>query len=150
MIVYPDTSYLCALYREQNNTELALAYDEQMTAPLQVSTLLEFEFRQAVRLQVWLNDQDRSKGYRQDEADRMLADWEIDIAAGHIRIVPVDMDAVLRMAEHLSQTHTYRTGNRTLDILHVATALHLSAQAFLTFDDRQRKIARAAGLQAPL
>lgn len=46
----------------------------------------------------------------------MLTDWESDIAAGHVVIVPTDADAVLRMAEHLSDTHTALTGNRTLDI----------------------------------
>ncbi len=150
MTVYPDTSYLCALYREQDNSVHAHAYDEQMTEPLHVSPLLEFEFRQAIRLQVWLHSQDKRKGYSQQEADQMVTDWETDIAAGHVAIVPADMDAVLRMAEHLSQTHTSQTGNRTLDILHVATAKHLSATTFLSFDERQRKLAKAVGFKVPV
>ncbi|TDU68031.1 putative nucleic acid-binding protein [Prosthecobacter fusiformis] len=150
MITYPDTSYLCALYREQDNSDIALAYDEQMSGPLYVSTLLEFEFRQAVRLQVWLHAQNKRKGYSQGEANSMMADWETDIAAGHVAIIPADMDAVLRMAEHLSSTHTCHTGNRTLDILHVATAKHLSAKEFLSFDARQRQLAKAAGLKVPV
>lgn len=39
------------------------------------------------------------------------------------------------------------TGTRSLDILHVATALVLGCQTFHTFDTRQGKLARAAGLK---
>lgn len=35
----------------------------------------------------------------------------------------------------------------TLDGLHVATALLLKPEAFFSFDERQRKLARAAGLR---
>ena len=37
-------------------------------------------------------------------------------------------------------------GVRTLDSLHVACALELRAQKFWTFDERQAKLAEAAGL----
>ncbi len=147
---YPDTSFLCAVYREQDKSTEADAYREQMTEPLFVSTLLVFEFRQALRLQVWLHSQDKKKGYSQSEADNMISDWESDIAAGHVTIIPTDADSVLRMAEHLSEKHTALTGNRTLDILHLATAKHLSAKNFLSFDARQKKLAKAAGLKTPL
>ena len=150
MTDYPDTSFLCAVYREQDNSKEADSYRRRMTEPVQVSTLLEFEFRQAIRLQVWLHSQDRNRGYTQAEADQMLADWESDIAAGHVEIISTDADAVLRMAEHLSEKHTTITGNRTLDILHIATAKHLSAKNFLSFDARQIRLARAVGLKAPL
>lgn len=150
MTDYPDTSFLCAVYREQDNSTEADAYRDSMTEPIRVSTLLEFEFRQATRLQVWLHSQDKKKGYTQAEADQMLADWESDIAAGHVEIIPTDAEAVLRMAEHLSEKHTALTGNRTLDILHIATAKHLSAKNFLSFDGRQKKLAKAIGLKTPL
>jgi predicted nucleic acid-binding protein len=150
MIAYPDTSFLCSIYREQEHSAVADAYRLQMTESLCVSSLLEFEFKQAIRLQVWLYKQDKTKGYSQDEADQMLADWASDIAAGVVQIIPADHDAVLRMAEHLSQTHTMLSGNRTLDIMHVATARHLSAKEFLSFDARQKRLAKAVGLKTPL
>jgi predicted nucleic acid-binding protein len=39
-----------------------------------------------------------------------------------------------------------RLGVRTLDSLHVACALELKAEKFWTFDERQAKLAEAAGL----
>ena len=75
MIHYPDTSFLCAAYRRQMHTEHALAFREKMSEPLHFTGLLEFEFLQAIELQVWLHAQVRSKGYARREADGMIADW---------------------------------------------------------------------------
>lgn len=149
MIAYPDTSFLCASYRTQDNSPKADAYRAAMTEPLHFTNLLEFEFVQAIRLQVWLHQADRSKGYSRREADRMIADWEADVAAGVNVMVPADMDAVLRLAKVYSLQRTAEKGHRTLDLLHVATAVHLGAKRFLTFDARQRALAEYAGLKVP-
>ena len=37
---------------------------------------------------------------------------------------------------------------RTLDVLHVATALELGLRSFVTYDRRQQQLARATGLKA--
>ena len=47
----------------------------------------------------------------------------------------------------LARTHVAKLGTRTLDTLHVASALELKAAQFWTFDDRQAKLAKAAGLK---
>jgi predicted nucleic acid-binding protein len=46
----------------------------------------------------------------------------------------------------LARKHGPTLGVRTLDSLHVACALELKAQKFWTFDDRQARLAEAAGL----
>jgi len=150
MIAYPDTSFLCSVYREQVQSPQADAYKASMTEPLHFTNLLEFEFIQAMRLQVWLHGMDRKKGYSEREADQMIVDWERDVAKGLNRLVACDMDAVLRLARTFSLKRTGLGGHRTLDILHVATAVHLGAEVFLTFDARQRQLAEHAGLQVPL
>lgn len=150
MIAYPDTSFLCSVYRKQVHTPMALDYRDRMTEPLHFTRLLEFEFIQAIRLQVWLHAADRKKGYSASEADQMIADWEADVASGVNALVPCDADAVLRLARTYSLQRTAVKGHRTLDILHVATAVHLGAKAFLTFDERQRALAKYAGLRVPL
>jgi len=150
MIAYPDTSYLCALFRTQDNSPEATRYWQGMSEPLHVTTLLEFEFLQSIRLQVWLQGQDRRKGYGQREADAMIAQWELTLAGGSIKMAPYDMHDVLRYAATLSSTYSSQGGHRTLDVLHVATAIHLGAREFLTFDAPQKKLATAAGLQVPL
>jgi hypothetical protein len=47
----------------------------------------------------------------------------------------------------LAQRYAARIGVRTLDTLHVASALELKAKQFWTFDARQAKLAVAAGLK---
>ncbi len=53
--------------------------------------------------------------------------------------------ATYETAKRLAQKHTPRLGTRTLDLLHVASALVLQADAFYTFDHNQAKFARAEG-----
>ncbi|MEI6676785.1 MAG: PIN domain-containing protein [Verrucomicrobiota bacterium] len=149
MIHYADTSYLCSIYRVQAHSPAADALRAAMCEPLHFTSLLEFEFLQGVELQVWLHAQDRRKGYPRREADRMLADWETDVATGINRLVAFDMNAVLRLSKVLSGQTTAKGGHRTLDIFHVATAVHLGASRFLTFDARQKVLATHAGLEVP-
>ena len=63
---------------------------------------------------------------------------------------PEDLDAVLRLSGNFARQRTAKGGHRTLDIMHVATAVHLGAKQFLTFDSRQRQLAKYAGLRVPL
>ncbi|MCX6867783.1 MAG: hypothetical protein NTV46_16505 [Verrucomicrobia bacterium] len=45
------------------------------------------------------------------------------------------------------RTATIQRGNRSWDVLHVATALHCGARTLLSFDLRQRTLAAANGLK---
>lgn len=146
MIAFPDTSFLCALYRRQVNSSVAAAYFKAMPEALHVSGLLLYEFRQSVRFQVWLHGCDKTKGYPQVDADRALADLQTDLDTGAVAIVTPDWAQIHRLAETLSKRYTPAGGHRAFDILHVATALHLEAEGFLTFDVNQRKLAAAEKL----
>ena len=76
-----------------------------------------------------------------------LASFDEDFAAG--RCVQADLlwRSALQRAAQLSRRHTPALGCRTLDVLHVASALELGLGRFLTFDLRQRQLARAVGLR---
>jgi len=56
-------------------------------------------------------------------------------------------DAAFDLCVQLGRLYGARFGQRTLDALHVACALELKAERFWTFDERQAKLARAAGLR---
>ena len=147
MIAYPDTSFLCALYRRQDNSAEAAAYFKALPEALHVSGLLLYEFRQSVRFQVWLHSRDKTKGYPLADCGRALADLQTDLDTGALVTVAADWPDVHRLAETLSKRHTTSGGHRSLDVLHVATALHLGAREFLTFDSNQRKLAAAEKLK---
>jgi predicted nucleic acid-binding protein len=147
MIAFPDTSFLCAFYRRQDNSPGAAAHFKAMPEALPVSGLLLYEFRQSVRFQVWLHARDKSKGYPQADCDRALADLQTDLDTGAVVVVAADWLDVHRLAETISKRHTIAGRHRSFDILHVATALHLGAREFLTFDANQRKLAAAEKLK---
>lgn len=56
-------------------------------------------------------------------------------------------DSVFELCADLARRHATRLGVRPLATLHVACALELKAERFWTFDERQKKLARAAGLK---
>jgi predicted nucleic acid-binding protein len=149
MIAYPDTSFLCAFYRKQVNSPKAAAHFAGMPEALHVASPLLFEFRQSVRWQAFLHSKDASKGYDRATAQAVLASLQSEIAIGAVVVVPVDWADVAAIAERLSAQHTRTGGHRGFDVLHVATALHLGASEFLTFDGNQKKLALAEGLRVP-
>ena len=68
------------------------------------------------------------------------------IASGWLlrQLMPED---TFLLATEMSSRHSASLGARTLDILHVASAVLLEADHFLSFDDRQLRLARAEGLK---
>ncbi len=44
-MTYPDTSFLCALYIPQNTSSNAITHAVSLSAPLESTSLLFFEFR---------------------------------------------------------------------------------------------------------
>ncbi len=83
----------------------------------------------------------------QVDCDGALGKLQLNMDMGAVVIVPVDWSEVHQIAEKLSANHTRTRGQRAFDLLHIATALHLDARDFLSFDDRQRELAKKEGLK---
>jgi len=68
---------------------------------------------------------------------------------GAQRFVPVAMDwaDVFAIACELSEAHTAKLLTRSLDLIHVAAARAASCRVFVSADDRQLAVAKAAGLK---
>ena len=147
MIAFPDTSFLCAMYVRQDNSLTATAHFQKMPEALHVSGLLLYELWQSVRFQVWLHLRDKSRGYPQSVAEVALAKLQSNLDTGAVVVATADWPDVHRLAETLSKRRTMTGGHRSLGMLHVATALHLGAREFLTFDASQRKLATAEKLK---
>jgi predicted nucleic acid-binding protein len=137
-----DTSFLYALYVVDVHTPRARARLNRIKRPeaLAISPLHEYELPNAVRLSVFRNLRDAVAGAA------ILAAFEADQAAGHFERPTCNLAGVLREAKRLSSIYTTGGGYRAFDILHVATALHLGATEFLSFDQNQRKLAAVTGL----
>ena len=140
VLTYADTSFLVSLcLRDTNSARAAEAASRVM--PTLLTPLLEHELRNAIRLCVFRRQISSS------QREGVLHDFEQDKTEGVFHAVPMDWPKVLRQAEALSRQHTEALGMRGMDILHVASALALKARRFATFDERQRELARLAGLE---
>jgi predicted nucleic acid-binding protein len=108
--------------------------------PLPITWLHQLEFRNALRLRVFRKE--ITPAQRDASINAMLADSAAGVLA-HVELTLADMT---REAERLSAQHSETFGTRSLDILHVASALVLGLSTFLTFDQRQCGLAKAARL----
>lgn len=89
-----------------------------------------------------------SQGCARKTGVEALAKLQSNLDAGALVVVPTEWAEVINVAERISAQHTIGGGHRFLDVLHVATALHLRAIEFLSCDANQRKLAAAEGRAA--
>lgn len=82
-----------------------------------------------------------------DAALARLAGW---VKRGALKEMVIDMDLATDRARQLSATQSERVGARAIDLLHVACALSLEIEVFLTSDQRQATLAKTEGLQVTL
>ncbi len=146
-MTYPDTSFLCALYIAQMNSMKAIERMKKQRTALMSTSLLFFEFRQSVQFQVFRHSKGGDQGYSLSVAQAALATLQSNISAGVFQQVQVDWGDVHRIAERLAFKYTIKSGHRSFDILHVATALQIGVLEFLSFDENQRSLAKAEGLK---
>lgn len=150
MEFFAETSFLFAIYIEQDNSAVADGILVDLPSGTPLSALVRFEFENGLRLQAGLFERDRSKGLAPRFAEAAQRDMSTDWERRFWEIRAVDLSQILHLARELSEAHTQKDLQRTMDILHVATALHWNARTFLTFDARQARLAKAAGLKCPL
>jgi len=150
LIAYPDTSFLCALYRRQDNSQRALQYRNSMSGPLIVTRLLLWEFRQSARFQAFRHSKNPTVGYPLGEAERMISKLDEHIRQESVRVEACDFISLLITGERISKARTFTGGHRSFDLLHVATAIELNAKSFLSFDANQTRLATAVGFETPL
>jgi predicted nucleic acid-binding protein len=141
MTPYFDTGVLVKAYVPEANSSDADALIRRMTPPIPLTHLHELEIRNALRLKR------NRKEITEPELKAALKHLQSDIDSGFFERPIYHLPDVFREAEALSAKYSVTTGARSLDILHVAAALAIGAQEFVSFDKRQRAMASKAGLQ---
>ena len=140
MKVYPDTSFLASLYIPETDSHTAARIIKRGNAVFLVTLLAEIELANAFEQRVF------RKELRPAEARQAYATFLSDLKSGVFQQSGILAGGVYRRARQLSRKWTSLLGTRTLDLLHVAAALDLRANALYTFDGRQAALAKAAGL----
>lgn len=139
MNAYADTSFLVSLYGRDPHSPAALAEVRTHKPVFVLTSLVELELTNAVELRVF------HKEWTPAEARGVLEEFIQDARNGVLQIEGLP-DEVFVLARRLSRRYTAKVGARSLDILHVASAMLLRPDVFYSFDERQRKLATSEGL----
>jgi predicted nucleic acid-binding protein len=139
-MIYLDTSVLFSLHFRDANTSAALVLIAGVSESLLITPLCELETVNAFSLRVF------RKEMLAINRDNAVRDLEEDIRSGVLNLQPFPESAFAR-ARDLAQSLTPSIGVRAVDLLHVAAALELGAGTLYTFDLKQHRTARAAGLK---
>ena len=139
--VYVDPSALARLYIHQDGSREICAWRAKITGALPVTHHGRTEVINAICRSAFLGHLDER------ETEEALADLANDFSSGRLHQADILWRAALNRAAELSRHHTPKLGTRTLDVLHVACALELKLRHFLTFDERQQRLAVAVGLK---
>ena len=138
-MIYLDTSALVKLYLLEEGSAWVQQLIASQQDPLPVWELQEMELLNALRLKVFRGEITAS------DAERQVVLFEERKARGQYYFPELDRAGFLTTFHRLS-AHTPELGCRTLDIMHVACALLLAPECFVSFDGRQCELAERAGL----
>jgi predicted nucleic acid-binding protein len=138
LIVYADSSFLVSGYTaDAHSTE---ADNRRALSPtLLMTPFVRAEVCRALQQQVF------QRRVSLAQANKAWQDFEQDSNSGTINRIDFPL-AALPLTVELAKRFAPTLGVRTLDSLHVACALELRAEHFWTFDERQARLAEAAGL----
>jgi predicted nucleic acid-binding protein len=148
---YADSSFILRLITAEADSGAAIAEYRRIGLPqLFFLPLHSLEVRNAILLRAFHERRSLAGGQRQyvaRERDAALDRLERLLSRRTLLDVVLDMDAVILRATGLATAHTERLGARAIDLLHVAAALELESEVFITTDNRQAQLAKAETLK---
>jgi predicted nucleic acid-binding protein len=140
--VYVDPSALRSLYVHDDRSQRFCRWRQRLGGALPITRFGRTEIVNSIQLAI-------HRGLLEaDVAQGALADFDEDLSAGQLMLVDALWRRTLDLASDLSRRHSAKLGTRTLDVLHVATALILRGTHFVSYDHRQAALAKTVGLKA--
>ena len=151
MRCYADTSFLVKLLTEEADSERAIAEFRRLGFPrLFYTSLHALEVANAIRQKTFHRRRsvtsNRGRTALARERDAALMRLERALKRGWLLDSATEYEKAFSRARTLSAKHTEQLGCRGFDLLHVAFALELKCEAFLTADHIQASVAKAEGL----
>ena len=140
-MVYVDTSALVKLYIKEPGSDQVSEWLKKNNEPIPLTGLIELEFINALKLKQFRND------LSSEEFEKIISLMHEHEKNGVYYRPLMNFPDVFSFAFNLSRNHTPHCGARSLDILHVGSALAIHIQTFLTLDARQAQLADKAGLK---
>ena len=139
--IYVDPSALRCLYLHDERSRAFCAWRRRLRGSLPITRHGYAELVNAIARAAFRTDVPR------EVADGATADLDADLVARRLRLVDLAWRRALDTAADLSRRHTPLLGTRSLDVLHVASALTLAMTGLVTYEDRQAKLVKAVKLR---
>ena len=142
MRLYADTSWWLAYKcrRDVHHPAAVTLFDREPEAEVVWTPWQRVEvfnsFRQA----------ERAGHVGQGESRKLIRLLEQEVRLGYWPHIEFDWTSAVRAACELAAEHSLRMVVRGMDLFHVAIAIEVAADGFLSFDDEQNSLAEAAGL----
>jgi len=134
-MLYVDTSAIVKLYILEDQSLQVSDWLRKNDEAIPWTALHELEFFNAIHLKEFRGEISGS------ESHQIKTNFIKHEELGVYFRPKLDWAETFNLAIDLSKKHTAITGSRSLDILHVAAASLLNSDGFLTFDERQSKMA---------
>ena len=135
MICYFDTSFMTKLYVSESDSGEAVDIAGSLAGEAAISTLIDLEMTSMIFRQM-----------ESERAKRIYAIYEANRRSGAYDVLSID-DAVLLRASRLAEVYGSSLKLKSLDIIHLATALHYGVTAMAVYDNKLRAGAEAMGLK---
>lgn len=140
-MVYVDTSVIVKLYIKEEYSQESSNWLKENNEAIPLTSFHELELINAIHLK-----QSRTE-ITLEKTRLIMARFEEHEKSGIYYRPQLDWSDIFIHAIDLSKKHSSSIGSRPLDILHVASALSINSDRFLTLDDRQIRLAALAGLK---
>ncbi len=137
-----DTGVALKLVVAEPLSSKVLSFLTKRRAPIPVSRLIELEMETALNAMALRKQINTAQLVA---AKSLLSEM---VKQGKFVAVPLSLDEIANESLLLSPLITLKTGCRTLDLMHIATARLLDCREFVSSDQRQLKAAKLAGLKA--
>ncbi len=140
-MLYIDTSVIVKLYIKEKFSFEASNWIRKNNEAILLTGFHELEFTNAVYLKRFRSE------ITSEQANLIFSKFHEHQRDGIYYRAQIDWPETITMAIDLARNHTKNIGSRSLDVIHIAAALAVNANRFLTLDERQEAVARAAGLK---
>ena len=144
MIVYADTSFLISFFSpdDSNHSTAKKLAGKYKTDDFVVCVVHQLELPAAVRASIFreLNP------IPEYIARRIINRFDRAILSRAFQRKELDLTDSVTMARSLGDAHGWKKRHTSFDLWHLGAAWTLAAGAFLTFDKRQKEIARLLGM----
>ncbi|MBN2124503.1 MAG: type II toxin-antitoxin system VapC family toxin [Deltaproteobacteria bacterium] len=140
-MLYVDTSVIVKLYVKETLSREVASWIRANNEAIPLTLFHDLEFNNAVQLKQFRSE------ITHEEAITIASTRQEHEDKGIYYRPSINWAEAFQCGIDLSREHTGTIGSRSLDILHIASALTMKADRFLTLDERQMELALLVGLK---